>query len=387
MMKRMLCLLLALVLVVGVLPVGIMATEAEDVTNEAIEIDFKAFAKQASEQTWWDELPTVTTTDGYETKRIGTARGSSIPAEEKVAVAAMQTWMEENLDWHFDVETSEYVKYADGNRLYLCADEDVVWGTLHNTYYHNAGDNRDVMAINVNAPVEGWYKLETALEHVIKDASYPNDSGFSTHNYGYFSVSVNGNVVYPEYYFNGVGVKKTNLGSVYLQEGENSIHIKSTKNYVGNTNVTPAYACKFVGMTLTPLGDLTVGLGAQKMLDIVGVYLPADSTVTPQTHSVVSAEEDIAVAHISEDGKLVIEGIGIGETELTLKEGKNEVCTIAVKIIKVDMSAVEPIVVDFKEFAKQASVQSWYEDLPTLDNWVRPTIRKCPIRNMLPMLP
>ncbi|MBQ9967863.1 MAG: Ig-like domain-containing protein, partial [Oscillospiraceae bacterium] len=372
MMKRLLCLLLALIMIVGVCPTGVFASEAEameEVTLDPIKIDFKAFAKEASEQDWWEELPTVITTDGYETKRIGTARGTAATAEAKVAAAAMQTWMEETMAWHFDVEASEYVKYADGNRLYLCADEDVAWGVLHNTYYHNAADDRDVMAINVTAPEEGWYKLETALEHVMKNASHPNDSGFSTHNYGYFSVSVNGTVVYPEYSFNGVGVKKSNLGTVYLQEGENSIHIKAVKNYVGNTNVTPAYACKFVSMTLTPLGDLTVGLGVQKALDIVGVYLPADSTVSPETHRAISDDEDIAKAWISEEGKLMIEGISEGKASLTLMEGLNEVCTVKVEIVRIDMSKVAPITVDFKEFAKQVSVKEWYKDLPTLENW------------------
>ena len=99
-MKRMLCLLLALVMILGILPAGVLgaetagsASETEtDSTHGPIEVDFKAFAKQASKQTWWDELPSVTTTDGYETKRIGTAFRTAATAEEKAAFRNSFDW-------------------------------------------------------------------------------------------------------------------------------------------------------------------------------------------------------------------------------------------------------------------------------------------------------
>jgi len=90
MMKRLLSLLLVVIMLLGVLPASVFAAEvettneaAEEVTLDPIEIDFKDFAKKASKQDWWDALPSVTTTDGYETKRIGTAFRGTIPAEEK----------------------------------------------------------------------------------------------------------------------------------------------------------------------------------------------------------------------------------------------------------------------------------------------------------------
>jgi len=62
-LKRMLSMLLVLVMVLGFMPGGLfgtseaLAAEADKETNESFVIDFKEFAKEASQQDWWDRLP------------------------------------------------------------------------------------------------------------------------------------------------------------------------------------------------------------------------------------------------------------------------------------------------------------------------------------------
>ena len=124
MKKRLVCLLLTFVMLLGMVP-GVTFAAAAEAEAEAISIDFKAFAKEASEQDWYDDLVTVQTINGYDTKRAsGPTRGTGMSGPEKEAYYEMLDWMEETQIWSIDDDASKFT-VGDGNRLYLCPDDNI----------------------------------------------------------------------------------------------------------------------------------------------------------------------------------------------------------------------------------------------------------------------
>ncbi|MBP3633763.1 MAG: Ig-like domain-containing protein, partial [Oscillospiraceae bacterium] len=365
MMKRMLSLLLAVIMILGVLPVS-LAAEAEPETVNAIEIDFKEFAKEAAKQDFWQVLDTITTSDGYETKIIGNyvnTQGTNMTAETKAAYDEMRTWMAQTQDWVIDEERSSF-KDMGGNRLYLCADEDVAWGVCHNVYYYNFADGRSSLALDVTAQQAGWYSLDMVLEQVKKGSSYPVDKGLDDLNRGYFSIIVNDRTVCAEYSFAGAELVSPSFGAVYLNEGVNDLEIKAVKNYVGNTVATPQYACKLQSVTLTPLAAWEVKQTKELEVDIAQ-FLPYGTTVSPETHEAVVSDGDLAEAAIREDGILVIKGIEPGDVTIDILEDGESVFAMDVTVLEYIRPHYDyvPLVMDFMAFAKAAPGQDWWQGL------------------------
>jgi hypothetical protein len=180
-------LLLVLITVLGLVPAFALAADAETET-EGFSIDFKEVAKAASEQAFWDDLASVTTQNGYETKRVGNiVRGTAMTDSQRTAYGELRTWLDDTYGWTIN-EGASYFDYASGgNRLYLCADDDVAWGMSLNTYYRNYA-----LALDVTVPAAGEYELEMVISKTIKgNRDFPVD-GWETTQGGYIEVLVNG---------------------------------------------------------------------------------------------------------------------------------------------------------------------------------------------------
>ena len=256
MTKRIISLFLAILLIAGMIPFGVFAAEAEpapvsEETAEAIYIDFKEFAKEASQQDWYDDLATVQTINGYDTKRAsGPTRGTGMTGTEKEAYYAMLDWMEETQIWSIDDESSKFT-VGDGNRLYLCPDDNIDWGLGHNTYYRGI-NSKTVLALNVEAPKSGRYIMSMENVHVSsssKDVPYDGWDG----NFGYIDIYVNDKLVCEHYKNNGSGVFNVNIGTVSLNKGTNSIKFYAADNYVGNGNATPCWNNNLKSLSFEPV--------------------------------------------------------------------------------------------------------------------------------------
>ena len=91
MTKRILSLLLAIVMVLGMVPVFAMAEEAEPAVYT---IDFKQFAKDASTQSWWNTLAAAADAN---TKFVGTYSGKHDWTDtEKAAYDSMIAYQKAN---------------------------------------------------------------------------------------------------------------------------------------------------------------------------------------------------------------------------------------------------------------------------------------------------
>ncbi|MBP3633582.1 MAG: Ig-like domain-containing protein, partial [Oscillospiraceae bacterium] len=368
MAKRSVSLFLVLLMIFSMLPAGAVtasAQEADAPAAEAVVIDFKQFAKEAAQQDWYDDLATVETLDGYETKRAsGVTRGTAMTADQRAAYDSMMTWMAQTQPWTINNDVSNFTG-GGGNRLYLCPDDDVSWGISHNTYYR--GTNSDTaLSLKVDVPAAGRYKLDLAVSQVVNGSKdFPSD-GWQETNFGFVDIYVNGEKFYHEYSFKGTNLVEQSFGTVELEEGENTITFYAVKCYVGNTAATPCWHFNLSSLALTPLEAENVKTGGRKTVTLQGAYLPFDAQVS-DSFTVISDDDDIATGYISAEGKLIVEGISVGKAELTVKDGSDVLCVVPVQVQPFDPSALETITVDFKQFAREASVQPWWDKLAAMD--------------------
>ena len=361
MYRKMNALLLVLCILLGMLPTALVPKAEAAEVSDVIHIDFKQIAAKAAEQRWWEDIPTVTTTDGHEAKRVGGAMiGTEMTEEARSAYAALRDWLWENEGWTIN-ERQSYFDYATGgNRLYLSADENIDWGISHNTYYRDY-----CVAFDVKVPSAGRYALSALVSKISSSSKdIPNDGWDHTHP-GTLDVLVNGELVYDEYDFSGTGLAETDFGTVILKEGTNTIVFNSSLNYVGNANPTPCWHFNMRSMTLTSKEKESVREETKESVVLKGVYLPKDEEIVPETHSAVSCDESIVLAQITSDGLLEIFGITPGETMVTILKDDEQAAQIKVKVTDVDEALMDPITLDFKEFAKQAQMQPFWDDLHT----------------------
>ena len=249
--KRTLSLLLVLIMVLGLMPMAFAeqaAGQDEQSQAQAIEIDFKQVAKEASEQSFWDDLASVQTANGYETKRVGNVvRGTAMTDTQREAYGELRSWLSDTYGWTINEGASLFDYASGGNRLYLCAEDDVAWGMSLNTYYRNYA-----LALDVTVPVAGEYDLSAVVSKTIKgNQDFPVD-GWETTQGGCVEVLVNGEVVLAEYNFEGMGLEKMNIGSVYLLGGKNTITFNDIKNYAGLTTATPCWHFNLCSLKAAP---------------------------------------------------------------------------------------------------------------------------------------
>ena len=268
MKKRILSLLLAVVMVLGLVPMTVLAEEActhanttetvadngnsthtttvtcddcgETVTQDTINIDFFEFAQAASEQDFWAGLKTVQTAREQNVKVVNwTYKGEKTDAE-KEARLAMIDWMATR-DWRIDLSETD-------NRIYIADpsnEEALKWAVGHNAYFYNM-DTRSDLKIIFDAESAGMYDISVdVVKHSTSVGTSPIDTGVDAGG-GYGNIYVNGELVVEHYRFaadtNEDGswasheqMATIDLGEVALNEGENTIAIRTTAHVSDGT--------------------------------------------------------------------------------------------------------------------------------------------------------
>ena len=372
--QRMISLLVTLVLLLGMFPVGAMPVQAAEAAQpETIVADFRAFAKEAAQQDWWDALPSTDSSIRF-LGRVTAA--AAMTKDQEAAYESMLAYLEENEAWSIDETASNFKGWF--KRVYFNTSEDIPWGLNYYTYFH-AGSSvpeRSKLALTIKAEAEGWYRLEL---DAFRSSSYYTQSQPLCHGGGggggHVNVYVNGDLVHEDYSFDTGSYGNTgryygsvdNMGAVWLNEGENAVVLDSIYAYNGPTTVESGRCnISLNSMTFEPLEGLNVLEGTENTLDLTTDWLAFTDVPTADTHSVVSDDENVAEASF-EGGMLVLNAGEPGDTELSVYEGDTLLCVIPVTVEALINEAKTPIVVDFKAFAKEASTQSWWDDLAATD--------------------
>ncbi|MBP3633845.1 MAG: hypothetical protein J6J43_04645, partial [Oscillospiraceae bacterium] len=368
MKKRILSLLLALVMVLSILPAGMFAAAEEAAVTEktgAVEIDFQASLEKAAQQSFWASLPAVTTQNGADAVRVGRSYPNREPETVSSAYADMNAWLLENEGWAINEDRSDLTAGA-GNKVYFSYDRDLDWGLCHNPYFMNFTDNRSDLSLDVMAPAEGLYNLTFGVSLSTSSSKDYATDGMSDAGGSYADILVNGETVYRSLSSVGANAKVVrSVGAVYLEEGVNSIDLRTVGNYWNSTSSTLRSNFSLSSMTLTPLETVKIEQGKKQVINLNNTYLPFDAVVSAETHSAVSDDADIAAGSINEGGSLVVKGVKMGQTEVSVYEGDTLLCTVPIEITERTSPVFVPetIKMDFMQFAAQAKNQSWWNDL------------------------
>ena len=359
MSKKIVSLLLIVCMIFAMVPGIIPAAVAEEAAN-GIHIDFKDTVRQMEEQEWFSQLALVKTGRGNEARRVGSKINTpGMPDSQKQAYNAMRQWLDETQIWSINEKRGNFINPS-GNRLYFCADEDELWGLSLNNYYRGS-DPENSLSLTVQVDQAGRYDLSMEVVHVVLGSlDFPIEADIGETNFGYVDVYVNGMRVMQDYCFRGEGLQKAELGTVTLNEGSNEITFCCTKNYVGNSNPTPAYHFNLRSLTISEMEKASVTEEARKTFRLQGGYLPLDAVVSAETHSVEVRDENILTAHINEDGRLEVFGLVAGETNVEVFENGELLCTVPVRVDEADYSEMSPVVMDFKGFARDLRSQSFW---------------------------
>ena len=259
MKKRVLSLLLAVVMVLGLMPVFAMAEEAT--TEKSIVIDFKESAKKASEQDFWANLKDAAGAK-YTTKYVGYKGKVAMTADQTAAYNSLREYLWENHGWTIDEATSYLTTYQSNKGVWFNANdmaETEDWGITYLSGGFNtpADQARDGSHLNLTVYVDeaGYYSVNTTAYYSTsggKLAQY-TDCGNSGVGGAYADVLVNGVSILPEgttaYGFSGDGAhaewanttQTDEIGTAYFKAGANTVSINTVGNW---QNVTASAAMR-----------------------------------------------------------------------------------------------------------------------------------------------
>ena len=154
MKKRIISLMLALIMVLGMIPM--VAAEEAAPALEPIVLDFQQFAQEAAQQDFWDEL--IPTTNVADARMLGAlTHGVHNTDEQKAAVAALETWMEGRYNWDIPNLTDAYKAgghfnhpYA-GDQLFIDPTSSLI-GIRYYTHFPNNGGGESRLELTVTVP-------------------------------------------------------------------------------------------------------------------------------------------------------------------------------------------------------------------------------------------
>ncbi|MBQ9967862.1 MAG: hypothetical protein IJO88_03970, partial [Oscillospiraceae bacterium] len=346
----------------------------EDVAAKPLSIDFKKTAKAMAQEDFWQELTTLTTAFGDPVKRFGSLRTPSTMSEDEAKEYAVQRtvypkvyqWLSENENWNFNMPD-----WIDGpnerERVYLCAEDDTQWGLTFHTYYIGSG-SRNRLELNIKAEASGWYALQLDVVQQNNNSTDCVSSDGAVYPGGaYIDVYVNNELIREDYPTLGASRVQHALGQVYLEEGTNLVAIEVAKNSAGKTNADGMYGNRtnvpLRAINFIPLGGIEVSEFGQKTVDLLSSYLPYDTVIDGDTH-VVSSSERIVKASVDSKGKLTLQGIMVGDAQVTIMQGDTALCAIDVRTVEFDGELDElggnAIVLDFVDLARNAAEQPWF---------------------------
>ena len=189
MKKRIFSLLLAVVMLLGLLPMSVLAEEAcvhetvdavctdnADKTHavsyvcadcgeqtagieDAVVVDFMDFAKNAPQQDWWAGLQD-SSTEGVKVQ--GSFVDATVTEEYTAAYNAMNAWLAENTCWSIDESNSSFTNSGRLKNFYINSNAEANWGIRFVTYYQTWGVPYSEMLLKVVVPAAGTYDMSVA---------------------------------------------------------------------------------------------------------------------------------------------------------------------------------------------------------------------------------
>ena len=205
-------------------------TVQEDATQVLVDLDFKALAKEAAKQSWWNDLPYVLTANGYETRRLGAFRNQTVSDAELAAYNAMQAYLAENEGWTFQMPEWDKNDKV-GKRAYLCADDGIAWGLAMHSYIINGSDS-SAFRWSIDVPETGFYDLTLNISR--QDNASSDNPGDTNIFPGGASIDVYANdelLLDNSEVAKGTGMVEHTIERVYLEQGKNTLRIELVSNY------------------------------------------------------------------------------------------------------------------------------------------------------------
>ncbi|MBP3634286.1 MAG: hypothetical protein J6J43_06910, partial [Oscillospiraceae bacterium] len=360
-LKRGLSLLLALVMLFGVLPQGVLAAP-EQAEPQTITMDFIGAAQEAASQVWWDDLRV----DGSDANihyqgYAGLADGQSVSADDKkiheAAYASLRDWVEETTDWGItEGGTTDANNTSRCKRLLFNSAANANWGMMFwiSPSYKTWGAAYTMLDLKVEAPAAGTYNMDLSYWQDLSGAK------FDLHiNYG-----SNGRAPTAEsQVISGLNTRASEekavdyaVGQVELVEGTNTIGIYVRSDTIGAQ-------LKLRSIKFTPYSDtkqVQVEQGLTASYSLKELYLPTDAD-----YDVISENTRVATAAVDAAGNVVIRGISQGETTVAMELDGETVYTFEVEVVERTSPVHIPktIDIDLIAFAKKSVNQPWWNDL------------------------
>ena len=334
-MKRMLSMLLVALMILSVIPGGIFdsteAQAAQTVTAPTtLKIDFKETAMKVAQQSWWKDMR-IGSNDT--TRSVGcVVYNTAMTATQQQAYDSLRAWLQENENWNINETNSILSAGYNVKAVFFNADPNVPWGICYRPYFHSM-DKRSSLYLDMTVPEggAGLYRLE--MDIFRETTNYVSSIGSIAPGGGYADIYVNGELVYDEYCFTGPNRRAVeNLGTVYLNEGVNTIQIDSTRGLNGTTSSNERCVYDLCGMTFERLGELQVEQMQKAVYDLRTSYLPYDANID-STYALVVEHEGAVGASFDADGNLVLLGKTVADTEVVVKKDGNVLCTIPVSVV------------------------------------------------------
>lgn len=346
-----------------------------DATRVVAELDFKAFAKAAAKQDWWQDLAYILTANGYETRRIGSFRNRQVTDTELAAYEDMLQWLSENACWNFTMSEWERNNKTDGRRAYLCADDGIAWGISMHTYAIGGGDSSNFVW-SVEVPESGFYDLTMAISRQDNAASdNPNDENIYPGGAS-IDVSVNGELMLDNSEVaKGQGLVEHTIERVWLEKGSNDLAIELVSNYANISGFGSRTNLNLKSMVLSK-AENCVDDNADEICDICnGSLKPCEHdgetsaktayngdkthtvTVTCEQCKAQVSETAVDCTDADEDGKCDICAGKIGScrhkgeqtTKLTYNNDKTHTTKVTCNVCKGTVSTVTDACVDERE--------------------------------------
>ncbi|MBP3632967.1 MAG: hypothetical protein J6J43_00140 [Oscillospiraceae bacterium] len=270
-------------------------------------IDFKYSAKKASEQPFWQNLRTVSG-DAGSSKFIGIRgwgreeTGAIKMTETEIeAYGEMLTYMKQNFGWTINEETTPLnleTNSVPNKAVLFNTDGAVKWGLSYLSGGFDTEDHVSKLDLTVTVEEAGWYAIDLTAFHEANYGSTTMGSYAGLYSgSGYAEILVNGNSLLEEYCFCGGldGVSNTingqemanrvaavEVGYAYLNAGENTITINTTKDLNGETtSLAHAICLQSMKLELVSTDECPVCQGTDETCAVCATK-PEDSVVDPE---------------------------------------------------------------------------------------------------------
>ena len=342
---KVLSVLLVLVMVLGVVPAGMIATDAVPMAAaagatqaESVKIDFIDFAKRASQQSWWSNLR-ASDTDGI--RVVGSGYNTTVTTKEYNAYKSLNSFAAQD-GWKILEGDVAFNNKLNGRKIFFNSDTEnngdygIRFYPMVDSYAAN-GDDRSRLMFSVEVATAGLYHFNMSVLNEAVTSTVANVDGSSGRGIG--NIYVNDELVYEEYPFQDYSdtIRDVSFGAVNLKKGANTIIIDIVKDHfgTGSSSSSGRRCCNLRSIEFIPLGTVQVGMGRTMELDLRQTYLPFDAVVTGTTYTVESADPSVAKAKFEADGDLLITGFEMDEsTTVTVYDGSSVLCSFTVEVVE-----------------------------------------------------